>query len=52
MYEMKTYYRDSWNIFKSSNPTTNQLFRATVQYLGFDESLEAKRKASLEANLR
>jgi hypothetical protein len=52
MYEMKTYYRDSWNIFKSSNPTTNQLFRATVQYLGFDESLKAKRKASLEANLR
>jgi hypothetical protein len=52
MYEMKTYYRDSWNIFKSSNPTTNQLFRATVQFLGFDESLDARRKASLEANLR
>jgi hypothetical protein len=52
MYEMKNYYRDSWVIFTSPNPTTNQLWRATVNYLGFDESLEAKRKASLEANLR
>ena len=52
MYEMKTYYRDSWNIFKSSNPTTNQLWRATVNYLGFSPSVYAQRQASLEANLR
>jgi hypothetical protein len=52
MYEMKNYYRDSWRIFTSSNPTTNQLWRATVNYLGFSPSVYAQRQASLEANLR
>ena len=52
MYEMKNYYRDSWVIFTSPNPTTNQLFRATVNYLGFSPKVYAQRKASLEANLR
>ena len=52
LYEMKTFYPSAWEVLKSRNPTTNQLFRATVQYLGFDKSLEARRKASLEANLR
>jgi hypothetical protein len=52
MYEMKNYYRDSWRIFTSANPTTNQLWRATVNYLGFNPSVYAQRQASLEANLR
>jgi hypothetical protein len=52
MYEMKNYYRDSWVIFTSPNPTTNQLWRATVNYLGFSPKVYAQRKASLEANLR
>ena len=52
MYEMKTFYRESWDIFRSANPTTNQLWRATVLYLGFDPKEYAKRRASLEANLR
>ena len=52
MYEMKTYYPSSWNIFTSANPTTNQLWRATVNYLGFSPKVFAQRKASLEANLR
>jgi hypothetical protein len=52
MYEMKNYYRDSWRIFTSANPTTNQLWRATVNYLGFSPSVYAQRQASLEANLR
>ena len=52
MYEMKNYYRDSWRIFTSANPTTNQLWRATVNYLGFSPRVYAQRQASLEANLR
>lgn len=52
LYELKNFYPSAWEVLKSRNPTTNQLFRATVQYLGFDSRLEAKRKASLEANLR
>ena len=52
MYEMKNYYKESWDIFRSANPTTNQLWRATVLFLGFDPKEYAKRKASLEANLR
>ena len=52
LYELKNFYPSAWEVLKSRNPTTNQLFRATVEYLGFDKSLEARRKASLEANLR
>jgi len=52
MYEMKNYYPDSWRIFTSPNPTTNQLWRATVNYLGFSPKVYAQRQASLEANLR
>jgi hypothetical protein len=52
LYELKNFYPSAWEVLKSPNPTTNQLFRATVQYLGFDKSLEKKREASLEANLR
>jgi hypothetical protein len=52
MYEMKNYYPDSWRIFTSPNPTTNQLWRATVNYLGFSPRVYAQRQASLEANLR
>jgi hypothetical protein len=52
LYELQNFYPSAWEVLKSPNPTTNQLFRATVQYLGFDKSLEKKREASLEANLR
>jgi hypothetical protein len=52
IYEMKNFYPSVWSVLSSRNPTNNQLWRASVEYLGFDASVEARRKASLEANLR
>jgi hypothetical protein len=52
IYEMKNFYPSTWAVLSSRNPTTNQLWRATVKYLGFHPSVFAQRKASLEANLR
>jgi hypothetical protein len=52
IYEMKNFYPSVWSVLSSSNPTNNQLWRATVEYLGFNPSVYAQRKASLEASLR
>jgi len=52
IYEMKNFYPSVWSVLSSRNPTNNQLWRATVEYLGFNPRVYAQRKASLEANLR
>lgn len=52
IYEMKNFYPSVWSVLSSRNPTNNQLWRATVEYLGFNPSVYAQRKASLEASLR
>jgi hypothetical protein len=52
IYEMKNFYPSVWSVLSSRNPTNNQLWRATVEYLGFSPSVYAQRKASLEASLR
>lgn len=52
IYEMKNFYPSVWSVLSSPNPTNNQLWRATVEYLGFNPRVYAQRKASLEANLR
>jgi hypothetical protein len=52
IYEMKNFYPSVWSVLTSRNPTNNQLWRATVEYLGFSPRVYAQRKASLEANLR
>jgi hypothetical protein len=52
VYEMKNFYPSVWSVLTSRNPTNNQLWRATVEYLGFSPRVYAQRKASLENNLR
>jgi hypothetical protein len=52
IYEMKNFYPSVWSVLTSRNPTNNQLWRATVEYLGFNPKVYAQRKESLEANLR
>lgn len=52
IYEMKNFYPSVWNVLTSRNPTNNQLWRATVEYLGFNPRVYGQRQASLEANLR
>jgi hypothetical protein len=52
IYEMKNFYPSVWSVLSSRNPTNNQLWRASVEYLGFNQRVYGQRKASLEANLR
>ena len=52
IYEMKNFYPSVWSVLTSRNPTNNQLWRATVEYLGFNPRVYGQRRASLEANLR
>lgn len=52
IYEMKNFYPSVWAVLSSRNPTNNQLWRATVEYLGFNPRVYGQRRASLEANLR
>lgn len=52
IYEMKTFYPSVWSVLSSRNPTNNQLWRASVEYLGFNPQVYGQRRASLEANLR
>lgn len=52
IYEMKNFYPSVWSVLSSRNPTNNQLWRATVEYLGFNPRVYGQRRASLEANLR
>lgn len=52
IYEMKNFYPSVWSVLTSRNPTNNQLWRATVEYLGFNPRVYGQRQASLEANLR
>jgi hypothetical protein len=52
IYEMKNFYPSVWSVLSSRNPTNNQLWRASVEYLGFNQRVYGKRQASLEANLR
>jgi hypothetical protein len=52
IYEMKNFYPSVWSVLSSRNPTNNQLWRASVEYLGFNQRVYGQRQASLEANLR
>ena len=52
IYEMKNFYPSVWSVLSSRNPTNNQLWRASVEYLGFNPRVYGQRQASLEANLR
>lgn len=52
IHEMKNFYPSVWSVLSSRNPTNNQLWRATVEYLGLNPRVYAQRQASLEANLR
>jgi hypothetical protein len=52
IYEMKNFYPSVWSVLSSRNPTNNQLWRATVEYLGFNPRVYGQRRSSLEANLR
>lgn len=52
IYEMKNFYPSVWSVLSSRNPTNNQLWRASVEYLGFNPRVYGQRRASLEANLR
>lgn len=49
--ELKS-YPSIWSVLTSRNPTNNQLWRATKDYLRFESTVDAQRRASLEANLR
>lgn len=52
IYEMKNFYPSVWSVLTSRNPTNNQLWRASVEYLGFNPRVYGQRRSSLEANLR
>jgi hypothetical protein len=49
--EIKTKYPHVWTVVSAPNPTTNQLWRASIDWLGFNQSVYAHRFNSLRRAL-